>query len=75
MGTYTLRVNGRNQTVESWDPNQPLLYVLRDEMGLHGPKFGCGLAVRRVHSPDGRSSCAIVPHTGQQSGRPVDHNA
>ena len=43
MGTYTLRVNGRNQTVESWDPNQPLLYVLRDEMGLYGPKFGCGL--------------------------------
>ena len=43
MGTYMLRVNGRNQTVESWDPNQPLLYVLRDELGLHGPKFGCGL--------------------------------
>jgi nicotinate dehydrogenase subunit A len=43
METYTLRVNGRNQTVESWDPNQPLLYVLRDEIGLHGPKFGCGL--------------------------------
>ena len=43
MGTFTLRVNGRNRTVESWDPNQPLLYVLRDDLGLHGPKFGCGL--------------------------------
>ena len=43
MGTYTLRVNGRNQMVECWDSDQPLLYVLRDEMGLHGPKFGCGL--------------------------------
>jgi nicotinate dehydrogenase subunit A len=43
MGTYTLRVNGRNYSVESWDPNQPLLYVLRDNLGLHGPKFGCGL--------------------------------
>jgi len=26
-----------------WDPNQPLLYVLRDGLALHGPKFGCGL--------------------------------
>jgi len=43
MGTYTLRVNGREEKVESWDPNQPLLYVLRDNLGLHGPKFGCGL--------------------------------
>ena len=29
--------------VESWDPEQPLLYVLRDGLELHGPKFGCGL--------------------------------
>jgi nicotinate dehydrogenase subunit A len=43
MGTYTLRVNDRDERVESWDPNQPLLYVLRDNLGLHGPKFGCGL--------------------------------
>lgn len=43
MPTYQLRVNGRNRTVESWDPDQPLLYVLRDDLDLHGPKFGCGL--------------------------------
>ena len=43
MATYTMRINGRDETVESWDPNQPLLYVLRDDLGLHGPKFGCGL--------------------------------
>ena len=29
--------------MDSWDPAQPLLYVLRGECGLHGPKFGCGL--------------------------------
>jgi nicotinate dehydrogenase subunit A len=29
--------------VDSWDPEQPLLYVLRDGLELHGPKFGCGL--------------------------------
>jgi nicotinate dehydrogenase subunit A len=43
MPTYKLRVNGRDRAVESWDPDQPLLYVLRDGLDLHGPKFGCGL--------------------------------
>jgi nicotinate dehydrogenase subunit A len=44
MEKYTFRVNGRTATVESWDPGQPLLYLLRNSLGLHGPKFGCGLA-------------------------------
>jgi nicotinate dehydrogenase subunit A len=44
MTTYKFQLNGREANVESWDPNQPLLYVLRNEMGLHGPKFGCGMA-------------------------------
>src|SRR5262249_58778955 len=43
MAKYKLRVNGQAATVDSWDPNQPLLYVLRNSVGLHGPKFGCGL--------------------------------
>ena len=43
MATYTFRVNSRPVSVESWDPGQPLLYVLRGTLGLHGPKFGCGL--------------------------------
>ncbi|OFV90593.1 MAG: (2Fe-2S)-binding protein [Acidobacteria bacterium RIFCSPLOWO2_02_FULL_61_28] len=43
MAQYRLRVNGRAVRVESWDPAQPLLYVLRNSLGLHGPKFGCGL--------------------------------
>ena len=44
MATYGIRVNGRMETVESWDPDQPLLYLLRNALGLQGPKFGCGLA-------------------------------
>src|SRR5436309_1539099 len=40
---YTLNVNGRKTTVEADDPTMPLLYALRDDMGLHGPRFGCGL--------------------------------
>ncbi|HLB78403.1 MAG TPA: (2Fe-2S)-binding protein [Candidatus Dormibacteraeota bacterium] len=43
MAQYRLQVNGRAAAVESWDPAQPLLYVLRNALGLHGPKFGCGL--------------------------------
>jgi nicotinate dehydrogenase subunit A len=43
LATYNLRVNGTPRTVDA-DPDTPLLYVLRDTLGLHGPKFGCGLA-------------------------------
>jgi nicotinate dehydrogenase subunit A len=39
----TLLVNGRPQTIDV-EPDTPLLYVLRDNLALHGPKFGCGLA-------------------------------
>jgi nicotinate dehydrogenase subunit A len=42
MTTITLHLNGAPQRVET-DPATPLLYVLRDEIGLHGAKFGCGL--------------------------------
>jgi len=38
----TLHVNGRNVSMET-DPETPLLYVLRNNLGLNGPKFGCGL--------------------------------
>ena len=38
-----LHVNGRQLTVQTDDPEMPLLYALRDDLGLHGPRFGCGL--------------------------------
>jgi nicotinate dehydrogenase subunit A len=43
MANVTLRVNGRAQVIDADDPNMPLLYALRDNLELHGPKFGCGL--------------------------------
>src|SRR6476646_10230216 len=43
MATFTLRVNGEARTVDV-DPDTPLLYVLRDNLALKGPRFGCGLA-------------------------------
>lgn len=42
MSRITLQLNGQTREVES-DPATPLLYVLRDELGLNGAKFGCGL--------------------------------
>ncbi|HEU5196293.1 MAG TPA: (2Fe-2S)-binding protein [Methylomirabilota bacterium] len=44
MAKVALRVNGGNREIESDDPDVPLLYVLRDLLGLTGTKFGCGLA-------------------------------
>ncbi|MBV6823476.1 (2Fe-2S)-binding protein [Pseudomonas sp. PD9R] len=41
--SLSLVVNQKTVTVEVDDPNMPLLYALRDELGFHGPKFGCGL--------------------------------
>ena len=43
MATFTLKVNGEARTVDV-DPDTPLLYVLRDNLALKGPRFGCGLA-------------------------------
>src|SRR5215510_9442331 len=42
--SITLHVNGKAVTVNADDPQMPLLYALRDDLGLHGPRFGCGLA-------------------------------
>ena len=43
MKQITLRVNGRHHTVKV-DPDTPLLFVLNDDLGLRGPRFGCGMA-------------------------------
>lgn len=43
MASFTLRVNGERRTV-AVEPDTPLLYVLRNDLELNGPKFGCGLA-------------------------------
>ena len=40
----TLNVNGHRHTISVDDPDMPLLYALRDDLGLRNPKFGCGLA-------------------------------
>jgi len=43
MAKISFHVNGKNQTVDA-EPDMPLLYALRNDLRLNGPKFGCGLA-------------------------------
>ena len=43
MAKISLNVDGKSHTIEA-DSDMPLLYALRDDLGLRNPKFGCGLA-------------------------------
>jgi nicotinate dehydrogenase subunit A len=43
MARIPLNVNGKSRPIDT-DPETPLLYVLREDLKLNGPKFGCGLA-------------------------------
>ncbi len=43
MPAFSLQVNGRSHRVDADDADMPLLYALRNDLGLRGPKFGCGL--------------------------------
>jgi nicotinate dehydrogenase subunit A len=42
MATYNVRINGADHAIQSSDPDQPLLYLLRS-LGLTSAKYGCGL--------------------------------
>ena len=44
MNEIRLRVNGTTHEVRVDDEKMPLLYALRDDLGMHNPRFGCGLA-------------------------------
>jgi len=63
MATRSLNVNGKRVSITIDDPEMPLLYALRDNLALRGPRFGCGLAqcgACTVHV-DGKAvrSCAL----------------
>ena len=73
MPTYRFQLNGRAASVESWDPAQPLLYVLRNDLGLHGPKFGCGLGQCGACTVlvDGKATRACLTPVRQVANRSV----
>jgi isoquinoline 1-oxidoreductase alpha subunit len=67
-----LRVNGVERTFEG-DPAMPLLWYLRDELGLTGTKFGCGIAACgacTVHV-DGEAQRACVTPVSTLAGKTV----
>jgi nicotinate dehydrogenase subunit A len=68
----TLQLNGRAQAVAS-PPATPLLYVLRDELGLNGPKFGCGLGQCGACTVmlDGQAIFSCLTPVGLAAGRRV----
>jgi len=73
VATRSLNVNGRTVLVTVDDPDTPLLYVLRNELGLHGPRFGCGLGqcgACTVHV-DGSAIRSCVTPLSSVTGRVV----
>jgi nicotinate dehydrogenase subunit A len=72
MPRYSLMVNGKKRSVEA-DADTPLLYVLRDNLALNGPKFGCGLGqcgACTVHV-DGVATRSCLLPVGSLAGKAV----
>jgi aerobic-type carbon monoxide dehydrogenase small subunit (CoxS/CutS family) len=68
-----LHVNGKAQVIEVDDPDMPLLYALRDDLGLSNPRFGCGLGqcgACTVHV-DGRAVRSCVTPAAAVAGRQI----
>jgi nicotinate dehydrogenase subunit A len=73
MAQVTLHVDGRARTIDVDDSAMPLLYALRDDLGLINPRFGCGLGqcgACTVHI-DGRSVRSCITPVGSVEGKKV----
>ena len=70
---YTLRVNGQSHTVRADDPGMPLLYALRNNLDLHGPRFGCGLGQCGACTVqiDGKAARSCVVPISQAAGKAI----
>jgi len=72
MASYNLSINGKTYKVEA-DPKMPLLWVIRELAGLHGTKYGCGMAqcgACTVHV-DGNPTRSCVTPVGSIEGKRV----
>ena len=71
--SLTLLVDGKSHTITVDDPDMPLIYALRDELGLNNPRFGCGLAqcgACTVHV-DGEPARSCVTPVSLVAGRKI----
>ena len=69
----TLNVNGKDQTIQA-DPDMPLLYALRNDLGLSNPHFGCGLAqcgACTVHLDGQAIRSCVTPVSAAAGGKVV----
>jgi len=72
MKTHTLHINGQDRQVEA-DPAMPILWMLRDTLGLTGTKFGCGMAqcgACTVHL-NGQATRACVTPVAAAAGQKI----
>jgi aerobic-type carbon monoxide dehydrogenase small subunit (CoxS/CutS family) len=69
MATITLTVNGERRRVDA-APDTPLLWVLRDNLGLTGTKYGCGSCVIPISSIEGQS-VTTIEGLSQDGSHPV----
>jgi nicotinate dehydrogenase subunit A len=70
----SINVNGKRVSVRYDDPQMPLLYALRDNLGLHGPRFGCGLGqcgACTVHIDGTAVRSCITPITKVESKQKI----
>jgi nicotinate dehydrogenase subunit A len=72
MARISLKVNGAARAVDA-DPEMPLLYVLRNDLKLNGPKFGCGLGQCGACTVimDGKAVRSCVTPVGTVGAKPV----
>ena len=69
----TLNVNGRNLEVQA-DPSTPLLWVLREQLGLTGTKYGCGIAqcgACTIHLDGAAIRSCVIPLAAVQPGQKI----
>jgi nicotinate dehydrogenase subunit A len=73
MARYQLVVNGTAKPVEAWDGDMPLLYALRNDLGLHAAKFGCGLGQCGACTVlvDGQPARSCMVKLSQATGRKI----
>jgi nicotinate dehydrogenase subunit A len=74
MATKTINVNGKRASITVDDPDIPLLYALRDNLALKGPRFGCGLAqcgACTVHVDGNAVRSCVTPLSSIKAGQRV----